>query len=93
MRAAVNMQVPTGQCLPTSGPGSLHSAPWQPPGCRTSALLCCFQLLHRRGLEDLGHLMGTLLEAEETSVCFDDMVHVSSHGATGKVLWGRESRP
>ncbi|XP_040977781.1 maestro heat-like repeat-containing protein family member 2B [Aquila chrysaetos chrysaetos] len=33
------------------------------------------ELLHRRGMEDLGHLIETLLEAEATSACFDDMVH------------------
>ncbi|KAK4806676.1 hypothetical protein QYF61_027677 [Mycteria americana] len=33
VRAAVNMQVPTTQCLPTSGSGSHLSAPWQPPFC------------------------------------------------------------
>ncbi|XP_076212542.1 maestro heat-like repeat-containing protein family member 2B [Aptenodytes patagonicus] len=32
-------------------------------------------LLHRRGMEDLGHLIETLLEAEATSACFDDVVH------------------
>ncbi|XP_072703741.1 maestro heat-like repeat-containing protein family member 2B [Ciconia boyciana] len=32
------------------------------------------QLLHR-SMEDLGHLIETLLEAEETSACFDDVVH------------------
>ncbi|KAM9610611.1 maestro heat-like repeat-containing protein family member 2B [Morphnus guianensis] len=31
VRAAVNMEVPTGQCLPTSGSGSHLSTPWQPP--------------------------------------------------------------
>lgn len=31
VRAAVNLKVPTGQCLPTSGSGSHLSAPWQPP--------------------------------------------------------------
>ena len=40
-------------------------------------------------MEDLGHLIETLLEAEETSACFDDVVHVSSHGATGTVSWGQ----
>ena len=38
-------------------------------------------------MEDLGQLIESLLEAEAT--CFDDMVHVSSHGATGKVLRGQ----
>ncbi|XP_052655745.1 maestro heat-like repeat-containing protein family member 2B [Harpia harpyja] len=33
------------------------------------------ELLHRRGMEDLGHLIETLLEAEATSACFDDVVH------------------
>ncbi|XP_076214435.1 maestro heat-like repeat-containing protein family member 2B [Aptenodytes patagonicus] len=33
------------------------------------------QLLHRRGMEDLGHLIESLLEAEATSACFDDVVH------------------
>ncbi|XP_075583531.1 maestro heat-like repeat-containing protein family member 2B [Pelecanus crispus] len=33
------------------------------------------QVLHRRSMEDLGHLIETLLEAEETSACFDDVVH------------------
>ena len=40
-------------------------------------------------MEDLGQLIGNLLEAEATSACFDDVVHVSSHGATGKVLRGQ----
>lgn len=38
-------------------------------------------------MEDLGQLTESLLEAEAT--CFDDVVHVSSHGATGKVLRGQ----
>ena len=38
-------------------------------------------------MEDLGQLIESLLEAEAT--CFDDVVHVSSHGATGKVLRGQ----
>ena len=40
-------------------------------------------------MEDLGQLIENLLEAEATSACFDDVVHVSSHGAAGKVLQGQ----
>lgn len=40
-------------------------------------------------MEDLGHLIATLLEAEATSACFCNMVHVSSHRATGKALPGQ----
>ena len=40
-------------------------------------------------MEDLGQLIGNLLEAEATSACFDDVVHVSSHGETGRVLQGQ----
>ena len=42
-------------------------------------------------MEDLGHLIETLLEAEESSACFDDVVHVSSHGATGKASCGQRT--
>ena len=40
-------------------------------------------------MEDLSHLMETWLETEATSACFDDVVLVSSRGATGEVLWGQ----
>ncbi|KAM9264313.1 maestro heat-like repeat-containing protein family member 2B [Morus bassanus] len=44
-------------------------------GRKTVRAAVNMQLLHRRGMEDLGHLIETLLEAEETSACFDNMVH------------------
>ncbi|XP_064330764.1 maestro heat-like repeat-containing protein family member 2B [Phalacrocorax carbo] len=59
-------------------------------GRKTVRAAVNMQLLHRRGLEDLGHLMGTLLEAEETSVCFDDMVHVLKGWLTSAKEWERE---
>lgn len=40
-------------------------------------------------MEDLGHLIESLLEAEAPSACFDDVFHVSSHGATGKASQGQ----
>ena len=40
-------------------------------------------------MEELGHLIETLLEAEATSACFCKVFHVSSHGATGKGLPGQ----
>ncbi|KAM6234891.1 maestro heat-like repeat-containing protein family member 2B [Spheniscus humboldti] len=48
------------------------------------------KLLHRRGMEDLGHLMETLLEAEATSACFDDVVHVLKGWLTSAKEWERE---
>ncbi|XP_074930909.1 maestro heat-like repeat-containing protein family member 2B [Phalacrocorax aristotelis] len=59
-------------------------------GRKTVRAAVNMQLLHRRGLEDLGHLMGTLLEAEETSACFDDMVHVLKGWLTSAKEWERE---
>ncbi|XP_072703742.1 maestro heat-like repeat-containing protein family member 2B [Ciconia boyciana] len=47
------------------------------------------QLLHR-SMEDLGHLIETLLEAEETSACFDDVVHVLKGWLTSDKEWERE---
>lgn len=37
-------------------------------------------------MEDLGHLIETLLEMKASSVCLDDVVLVSNCGATGEVL-------
>ncbi|XP_052655736.1 maestro heat-like repeat-containing protein family member 2B [Harpia harpyja] len=48
------------------------------------------ELLHRRGMEDLGHLIETLLEAEATSACFDDVVHVLKGWLTSAKEWERE---
>ncbi|XP_075581329.1 maestro heat-like repeat-containing protein family member 2B [Pelecanus crispus] len=48
------------------------------------------QVLHRRSMEDLGHLIETLLEAEETSACFDDVVHVLKGWLTSANEWERE---
>ncbi|XP_040977778.1 maestro heat-like repeat-containing protein family member 2B [Aquila chrysaetos chrysaetos] len=48
------------------------------------------ELLHRRGMEDLGHLIETLLEAEATSACFDDVVHVLKCWLTSAKAWERE---
>ncbi|XP_059679382.1 maestro heat-like repeat-containing protein family member 2B [Gavia stellata] len=44
-------------------------------GKKTVRAAVNMQLLHRRGMEDLGHLIETLLEAEETSAGFDDVIH------------------
>ncbi|KAM6033066.1 maestro heat-like repeat-containing protein family member 2B [Theristicus caerulescens] len=41
-----------------------------------------------RGMEDLGHLIETLLEAEES--CFDDVVHVLKGWLTSAKEWERE---
>ncbi|XP_072731086.1 maestro heat-like repeat-containing protein family member 2B [Ciconia boyciana] len=44
-------------------------------GRKTVRAAVNMQLLHRRGMDDLGHLMETLMEAEATSACLDDVVH------------------
>ncbi|XP_059679384.1 maestro heat-like repeat-containing protein family member 2B [Gavia stellata] len=44
-------------------------------GKKTVRAAVNMQLLHRRGMEDLGHLIKTLLEAEETSAGFDNVIH------------------
>ncbi|KAM9610600.1 maestro heat-like repeat-containing protein family member 2B [Morphnus guianensis] len=41
-------------------------------------------------MEDLGHLIETLLEAEATSACFDDVVHVLKGWLTSAKEWERE---
>ncbi|XP_049666562.1 maestro heat-like repeat-containing protein family member 2B [Accipiter gentilis] len=48
------------------------------------------ELLHRRGMEDLGHLIETLLEAEATSACFRNVVHVLKGWLTSAKEWERE---
>ncbi|KAM6292594.1 maestro heat-like repeat-containing protein family member 2B [Porphyrio hochstetteri] len=45
------------------------------------------KLPHRRCMDDLGQLIQTLLKG--SPACFDDMVYVSSHGATRKASWGQ----
>ncbi|XP_074878174.1 maestro heat-like repeat-containing protein family member 2B [Buteo buteo] len=48
------------------------------------------ELLHRRGMEDLGHLIETLLEAEATSACFCKVFHVLKGWLTSAKEWERE---
>uniref|UniRef100_A0A672UAS1 Uncharacterized protein n=1 Tax=Strigops habroptila TaxID=2489341 RepID=A0A672UAS1_STRHB len=48
------------------------------------------QLLHRRGMQDLGRLIETLLETQGSSACFDDMVHVLKGQLTSAMEWKRE---
>ncbi|XP_026719765.1 maestro heat-like repeat-containing protein family member 2B [Athene cunicularia] len=48
------------------------------------------QMLHRRNMEDLGHLIETLLETEATSVCLDDVVLVLKGWLTSAKEWERE---
>ncbi|KAM6225550.1 maestro heat-like repeat-containing protein family member 2B [Spheniscus humboldti] len=48
------------------------------------------QFLHRRGMEDLGHLIAIRLEAEKTSACFDDVVCVLKGWLTSAKEWERE---
>ncbi|KAM6044703.1 maestro heat-like repeat-containing protein family member 2B [Theristicus caerulescens] len=57
-------------------------------GRKTVRAAVNMQLLHRRGMEDLGHLIETLLEAEES--CFDDVVHVLKGWLTSAKEWERE---
>ncbi|KAM6032737.1 maestro heat-like repeat-containing protein family member 2B [Theristicus caerulescens] len=59
-------------------------------GRKTVRAAVNMQLLHRRGMEDLGHLIETLLEAEEASACFDDTVHVLKGWLTSAKEWERE---
>ncbi|XP_069634055.1 maestro heat-like repeat-containing protein family member 2B isoform X1 [Haliaeetus albicilla] len=48
------------------------------------------ELLHRRGMEELGHLIETLLEAEATSACFCKVFHVLKGWLTSAKEWERE---
>ncbi|KAM6106983.1 LOW QUALITY PROTEIN: maestro heat-like repeat-containing protein family member 2B [Phoenicopterus ruber ruber] len=59
-------------------------------GRKTARAAVNMQLLHRRGIEDLGQLIETLLEAEATSACFDDVVHVLKGWLTSAKEWKRE---
>ncbi|XP_059685558.1 maestro heat-like repeat-containing protein family member 2B, partial [Gavia stellata] len=59
-------------------------------GRKTVRAAVNMQLLHRRCMEDLGHLLETLLEAEKTSACFDDVVHVLKGWLTSAKEWERE---
>ncbi|KAM6038320.1 maestro heat-like repeat-containing protein family member 2B [Chlamydotis macqueenii] len=54
---------------------------------RTVRAAVNMQVLQRRGLEDLGHLIETLLEAE---ACFDDVVDVLIFWLTSAKEWERE---
>ncbi|XP_050770644.1 maestro heat-like repeat-containing protein family member 2B [Gymnogyps californianus] len=57
-------------------------------GRKTVRAAVNMQLLHRRGMEDLGQLTESLLEAEAT--CFDDVVHVLKGWLTSAKEWERE---
>ncbi|XP_065486175.1 maestro heat-like repeat-containing protein family member 2B isoform X1 [Caloenas nicobarica] len=57
---------------------------------RTVRAALNMQLLHRRSVEDLGHLIETLLAAEETSAGFDDVVLVLQHWLGSDRAWERE---
>ncbi|XP_059691036.1 maestro heat-like repeat-containing protein family member 2B [Gavia stellata] len=59
-------------------------------GRKTVRAAVNMQLLHRRCVEDLGHLLETFLEAEVTSACFDDVVHVLKGWLTSAKEWERE---
>ncbi|KAK4806689.1 hypothetical protein QYF61_027690 [Mycteria americana] len=56
-------------------------------GRKTVRAAVNMQLLHR-SMEDLGHLIETLLEAEETSACFDDVVHGAGWAVEASGCWG-----
>ncbi|XP_064896068.1 maestro heat-like repeat-containing protein family member 2B [Columba livia] len=57
---------------------------------RTVRAALNMQLLHRRSVEDLGHLIETLLAAEEPSAGFDDVFLVLQHWLGSDRDWERE---
>ncbi|CAM9960160.1 unnamed protein product [Bubo scandiacus] len=59
-------------------------------GRRTGRAAVNVQILNRRNMEDLGHLIETLLETEATSACFDDVVLVLKGWLTSAKEWERE---
>ncbi|XP_074726372.1 maestro heat-like repeat-containing protein family member 2B [Strix uralensis] len=57
---------------------------------RTGKAAVNVQILNRRNMEDLSHLMETWLETEATSACFDDVVLVLKGWLTSAKEWERE---
>ncbi|XP_074681922.1 maestro heat-like repeat-containing protein family member 2B [Strix aluco] len=57
---------------------------------RTGKAAVNVQILNRRNMEDLSHLMETWLETEATSACFDDVVLVLKGWLTSAEEWERE---